>query len=153
MRHLFRHKEHLLRMAMLFVGGTLLFLVIRGFMVPADFGEYGHFRPGALDDARAQRVQYAGQFVCLQCHTDVGEARQGGKHERVKCEACHGAQADHAEGRADEMPVRPDTRDTCLRCHGRMISRPEGFPQVVPAEHSPEGACTDCHVAHAPGLS
>lgn len=153
MRHLFRHKEHLVRMAVLFMGGTLLFLILRAFMVPSDFGVYGHFRAGALGDNRGQPVQYAGQAACAQCHPDIVEARAGGRHEKVRCEACHGALAAHAEGRMEEKPTRPDTRTTCLGCHAKTVSRPPGFPQIVPPEHSPEGSCTDCHMAHTPGLS
>ena len=40
-----------MRMASLFAVGITAFLVLRWLMVPADFGLYGHFRPGALDDA------------------------------------------------------------------------------------------------------
>jgi len=127
MRHLFRHKEHLVRMAVLFLGGTLLFVILRAVMVPSGFGEYGHYRPGALDDNRSLPIQYAGRTVCADCHPDVVEARAGGKHEAIGCEACHGALAAHAEGRTEDKPA--------------------------PADHSPAGACTECHMAHSPGLS
>jgi len=153
MRHLFRHKEHLFRMAVLFLGGTLLFIIVRAFMVPSDFGLYGHFRAGALDDNRARPVQYAGRTVCADCHADVVESRVGGKHEGVGCEACHGALAAHAEGRMEEKPTLPDPRATCLRCHEHNVTRPAWFPQIVTADHSPEGACTECHMPHNPGLS
>ena len=153
MRHLFRHKEHLVRMAVLFLGGTLLFVILRAVMVPSDFGEYGHYRAGALDDNRARPIQYAGRTVCADCHPDVVEARAGGKHELIGCEACHGALAAHAEGRTEDKPALPDPRATCLQCHQKTVSRPAGFPQIVPADHSPAGACTECHMAHSPGLS
>ena len=153
MRHLFRHKEHLVRMAVLFLGGTLLFVILRAVMVPSGFGEYGHYRPGALDDNRSLPIQYAGRTVCADCHPDVVEARAGGKHEAIGCEACHGALAAHAEGRTEDKPALPDPRATCLRCHQKTVSRPAGFPQIVPADHSPAGACTECHMAHSPGLS
>ena len=153
MRQLFRHKEHLFRMAVLFLGGTLLFIILRAIMVPSDFGVYGHYRAGALDDNRTVPLQYAGRAVCADCHPDVIEARAGGRHERIGCEACHGALAAHAEGRMEEKPARPDPRATCLQCHERNVARPAWLPQIVTADHSPEGACTACHVAHSPGLS
>ena len=45
---LFGHKEHLLRVAGLFVAGVLAFLVLQAFLVPRGFGVYGHYRAGAL---------------------------------------------------------------------------------------------------------
>ena len=153
MRHFFEHKEHLVRMAVLFVVGILAFVVLREIMVPAGFGEYGHFRAGALDDVRAHPVKYAGAATCVQCHTDIAEQRAQGKHAHVGCEACHGPLATHAEGKSDEMPTKPDPRATCLRCHTHNVTKPKTFPQIVPAEHSEEGPCTACHQAHSPSLS
>jgi hypothetical protein len=54
-------KQHLVRMAGLFAIGITAFFVLRWLMVPADFGLYGHFRPGALDDARSRPLHYAGR--------------------------------------------------------------------------------------------
>ena len=44
MRDGFKDREHLLRMAALFVAGLAAFVVLRGVLVPADFGELGHYR-------------------------------------------------------------------------------------------------------------
>jgi hypothetical protein len=153
MPNLFKHREHLFRMAVLFAGGTLLFVILRAVLVPSDFGVYGHFRAGALDDVKAHPIKYAGQATCVECHTDIAETRAGGKHARIGCEACHGALAIHAEGKSEEKPVRPDPRTTCLRCHTKNVAKPKGFPQIVPAEHSEDGPCTACHQPHSPGLS
>ena len=62
MRELFKDKEHLFRMAGLFGVGLLVFVVLRGVLIPADFGDLGHYRASALDDiphrsAKNQRVQ------------------------------------------------------------------------------------------------
>jgi hypothetical protein len=139
MRHLFRHKEHLFRMAVLFLGGTLLFIILRAVMVPRDFGVYGHFRAGALDDNRAVPLQYAGRAACADCHPDVVEARVGGKHEGIGCEACHGALAAHAESRMEEKPTLPDTRTTCLQCHQKKRVSARRGSQIVPANLQPRG--------------
>ena len=87
---------HLVRMAGLFVVGITAFVVLRWLMVPADFGELGHYRAGAVRDNMARPIKYAGQAACVECHTDVAELRAKGKHVRVACESCHGALAAHA---------------------------------------------------------
>jgi hypothetical protein len=72
----------------------------------------------------------------------------------VNCEACHGAQAQHAS--ADDpstvKPVLPDTSVLCARCHTASAAKPKGFPQVVPADHSNGMPCNTCHQPHNPGM-
>jgi hypothetical protein len=148
----FGHGEHLARVAALFAVGLVAFVVAQRLLVPADFGAYGHYRPGALDDNRAQALVHAGREACAECHADVVEARRGSRHERIACEACHGPQARHAEDNAVKPP-RPEARPLCARCHAALVGRPPFVPQVDLADHAPEDAsCTDCHNAHAPGL-
>ncbi len=146
-------KQHLVRMAGLFVLGVLAFLVLRWWMVPAGFGRYGHYRPGALDDVQARPLHYAGRAACEECHTDVVAARQGSRHARIGCEACHGPLLAHVQAGGDKKPARPDSRVLCPRCHAASPWKPKTFPQVVAAEHSPEGSCVACHNAHAPKIS
>ena len=150
----FRHSQHVFRMAGLFVVGIGAFFVLRAVYVPADFGVYGHYRAGAIDANRAKPLGYGGRAVCADCHPDVVEARTGGRHERIGCEACHGPAAGHASG--DDKapkPVKPDTRLGCMVCHTKNVSKAPGFPQVTAAEHAPEGACTTCHNPHHPKVS
>ena len=145
--------EHLLRMAGLFAIGIGLFLVARASFVPSNFGQYGHFRPGALADNRARPVRFAGHASCEECHTDVVGARKGSRHEQIGCEACHGPQAAHANGTSEVAPTRPDTRNSCLICHQQNSAKPKNFPQIAPADHSDSGACTACHSAHNPRVA
>jgi Cytochrome c554 and c-prime len=149
---LFGHKEHLVRVAGLFLCGVLAFLVLQGLLVPKGFGVYGHFRAGALDDNRARPVAFAGRAACVECHSDVADAQKGGKHEGVHCEACHGALASHAADPTQHEAHKPDSRVLCARCHQMNVARPAGFPQIDVAEHAGKEACTTCHVAHNPGL-
>jgi len=144
---------HLVRMAGLFAVGITAFVVLRWLMVPAGFGELGHYRAGALKDNMARPIVFAGQAACVECHTDVAEVRAKGRHARVACESCHGALATHAADPNGVKPVRPDPRRTCIVCHTASISKPKSFPQVVVAEHAPEGSCAACHVVHNPKLS
>lgn len=149
---LFGHKGHLVRMAALFGVGVLAFLVLQALLVPKGFGIYGHYRAGALEENRARPVAFAGRAACVECHSDVPEAAKGGRHEAIRCEACHGPLAGHAGDPTEKKAVRPDSRVLCARCHAANVARPARFPQVDPAEHSGNEACTSCHKAHKPGL-
>jgi predicted CXXCH cytochrome family protein len=149
----FRDYEHVLRMAGLFAGAIVLFLAWRAWAVPPDFGKYGHFRAGAIADAAARTPNYAGRATCIECHGDIEQARQGGKHAQIGCEACHGPLGSHARAETDVAPIRPNARAVCLQCHTAGVGKPKTFPQIVVQEHSSAGPCTECHQAHKPGLS
>ncbi len=148
----FRDFEHVLRMAVVFAIGIAAFLVWRSWMVAPDFGRYGHFRAGALDDGMARPIVYAGHAVCLECHGDVGEVRAAGRHAHVACEACHGPLAQHAAGEG-EKPARPQALALCPVCHAARQGKPATFPQVVVQDHMGDTPCTECHQAHNPHIS
>ena len=150
MEGFFRHKGHLVRVAVLFAAGILVFLGLQALLVPRGFGAYGHYRPGALDDNRARPLAHAGRAACLDCHADVWETLQKGKHGQVHCEACHGPLARHAEDPSLAKAVKPDPKTLCLRCHQQGVARPAKFPQVDAAAHSGGESCTTCHKAHDP---
>ena len=153
MSRFLHNKEHLWRMAGLFAVGITAFFVVRHLLVPPGFGVYGHYRAGALSDNMASPLRYAGRAACEDCHADVVDARKGGKHERVGCEACHGPLAAHAASPGDVVPKRPGSRESCLHCHLFNVARPKTFPQVRIPEHSDAGPCLACHKAHAPSIS
>lgn len=145
-----KDSEHLLRLAGLFGAGILLFLGLQAVLVPADFGELGPYRTSALEANRQRPVAFAGEAACAECHADVIEARQTNRHQGVRCEACHGPQAAHAEG--GPKPERPDAVSLCARCHERLAARPRAFPQVDVREHAAGERCVTCHTPHAPRL-
>jgi len=126
------------------------FLVLQALLVPKGFGVYGHYRAGALEENRARPVAFAGRAACVECHSDVPEAMKGGRHEGVRCEACHGPLAAHAGDPSEKKAVRPDSRVLCARCHAANVARPARFPQVDLVEHAGKEACTGCHKAHNP---
>jgi hypothetical protein len=146
---------HLLRLAALFAAGIIFFLLVRQIAVPAGFGKYGHFRPGAIDDVRARPISFAGKAQCEMCHPDQLKALLSGKHAHVACEACHGPQAKHAlaDDPMANKPVLPDTRVLCVRCHEANSAKPKKFPQVASADHSGGEACKSCHVPHRPQMN
>ncbi len=151
-----KDRQHLLRMASLFAVGIAIFFTLQYVFVPPGFGQYGHYRAGALADNRSlalHPLRYAGRAACVDCHADVVEARKGSRHERIGCEACHGPSAAHAANPGEASAVKPDPRLVCIRCHSASASRPKTFPQVVVGEHSDSGPCTACHQPHAPKIS
>jgi len=150
MRESLAEGAHLLRALALFAAGFLVFLVIRGILVPHGFGELGHFRPGALLDSRARPIAFAGRAACEACHGEVVQARTGSKHAGLNCEACHGPLAAHAEDPTAVHPTLPETRTLCPVCHEQNMAKPAGFPQVAAADHAGEEPCGGCHRPHHP---
>jgi hypothetical protein len=148
-RAVFRDGEHLVRLAVLFVIGVLLFLGTRAVLVPADFGELGHYRTGALDDNGQRTLVHAGRAACSECH-DSGSALAGGAHAGVGCESCHGALGAHASDPDTAKPQKLEVAALCLRCHAANPARPQTHPQVDPGPHAEGATCTDCHEPHAP---
>src|SRR5689334_7197584 len=64
----FRHYGHVLRVAVLFAIGVGGFLVVRHVLVPSDFGRFGFYRAGALNDVKAKPIAYAGCAACEESH-------------------------------------------------------------------------------------
>lgn len=154
MKGLFARSGHLVRPGLVIIAALVVFLAVRGALVPADFGKYGHYRAGALTDIRNLPISYAGQDLCVACHADQASARAEGKHAHVSCEACHGPQATHAysDDHAASKPALPDAAVLCKRCHEADAAKPKWFPQVKTAEHSLGLVCTTCHKPHAPKI-
>jgi uncharacterized CHY-type Zn-finger protein len=148
----FKDAGHLFRFAGLFVLAFLVFLVVRQYVVPKSFGQYGHYRGAAIGEIAAHPVKYAGHDSCETCHADVLDVKKAGKHAHVNCEACHGPLAKHADDPASVTPVLPDTAVLCVRCHTASAAKPKGFPQVVPEDHSTGLPCQTCHKPHSPGM-
>jgi hypothetical protein len=151
-QRLFRDSGHLIRPALVLLAFLAIFIAIRGAIVPKAFGQYGHFRPGALALVREHKIAFAGQDACIACHDDQAKLRASGKHAHVACEACHGPQAAHAADFSAVKPKLPDVADLCRRCHEKDAAKPSTFPQVVTAEHSAGMLCNTCHQPHNPHL-
>lgn len=150
---IFKDAGHLFRFVGIFVLMFIVFLVVRRFVVPRSFGEYGHYRGAAMGEIAAHPVHFAGHQTCETCHTDVLEVKKNGKHAHVNCEACHGALAKHADDPASVTPVKPDTATLCVRCHAASAARPKNFPQVQAEEHSTGLPCETCHQPHSPAMT
>jgi len=151
-RRLLKDWIHLVRPALVLLAGLGIFLIVRSMVIPKAFGQYGHYRPGALDLIRQRPISYAGQDACIMCHEDQAKVRAEGRHAHVSCEACHGPLASHAEDPGANSPKLPEVADLCRRCHEKDAAKPKTFPQVVTVEHSQGVACDACHKPHNPHL-
>ncbi len=148
----FKDFEHLFRFAFLFGIAIIVFLVVRHFVVPKSFGEYGHYRGAAIAEIAARPIHFAGQQTCEACHTDVATLKMSGMHKGVHCEACHGPLAKHADDPGNVLPAKLDTAHLCVRCHAASAAKPKTFPQVAADEHSGGIACETCHQPHSPAI-
>ena len=148
----FKDSTHLIRVAVVFLLGAVVFVGLRAVVIPRSFGQYGPFRGEALREAQARPVKYAGHDTCEGCHADVAETKSKGVHAHVNCETCHGPQAKHADDPGTVKPVLPDVAKLCVRCHSENIAKPVGFPQVNAGKHSGGQDCKTCHQPHSPGF-
>ena len=148
----FRDSAHLLRVAAVFILGTLAFVALRAAVVPKSFGRYGPFRGDALATITSHPIAYAGHGTCEACHPDVQETKAKGVHARVNCESCHGPLAKHTEDPGSVIPVLLEVASLCVRCHSQNSAKPVGFPQVDAKEHSLGQPCNTCHKPHSPGF-
>lgn len=153
MPKLFQDAGHILRLVGLFAVGAFLFLVVRAILIPAGFGDLGHFRSGAIDDNAARAPVHAGRRTCAECHAEEAREVRGDRHAHLSCEGCHGPLAAHAADPVAAPASRPaDSVPICSRCHAALGARPPDHPQVDVAEHAEGAECIDCHAQHAPSI-
>jgi hypothetical protein len=151
MKGSFRDFEHLVRLAAIFGAALLLFTVVRAELVPKDFGKYGHYRAGAIDQAASRPLSYAGRGRCTECHEDEVNEAAPSKHKVIACETCHGALLKHADDPAVDV-AKADGQALCLRCHAANTGKPAHQPTVVATDHSDEDSCVPCHKPHNPRM-
>jgi uncharacterized CHY-type Zn-finger protein len=146
----FKDVEHLVRLAVLFAAGLLVFSVARAAFVPKDFGVLGHYRAGAIADVAARPIAYAGQKTCAECHVDVVDLRAAARHEGIACESCHGPLAKHADDPGAMTPKLPDARPLCVHCHAANTGKSKRYPTVDVKDHAGDDSCITCHKPHDP---
>ena len=149
----FKDAGHLFRFAGLFVLAFLVFLVVRHYVVPKSFGQYGHYRGAAIGEIAAHPAKFAGHDTCEGCHADVVEVKKNGKHAHVNCEACHGALVERLPNpeqpkanlyaRMVALIVPPAQPDSPLLRHA------EDPTSVKPVLPDTTVLCARCHTASA----
>jgi hypothetical protein len=152
------HTKHIIRAVLLLVLAAVMFVLVRHFLIPKTFGDFGHFRFSSIGDYTAQQPLHGAPGACAECHDEEPAAHAGSKHASVQCESCHGPLGTHVKDgeQIGSMTVNRSP-DLCGLCHESLTARPKGFPQVVLADHViengkqlAEGVCLECHDAHNP---
>ncbi|MBE0646602.1 MAG: hypothetical protein IH596_02340 [Bacteroidales bacterium] len=168
--------DQIKRLLVAFAIFIAIFLLARFLLIPASFGELGHFRADAMDDIAAYHPQHAGREACKECHDDVVEELSYGSHSTLACEGCHGPALKHAMYSASADPGnypdslklrRPVERETCARCHDlnpsrvkfkadstdismvRMVNVNE-HNHFIYEETNELIRCVECHYSHSP---
>jgi hypothetical protein len=146
-----RLPPQLLRLVVLTLLVIATYAVARVVLTPASFGQYGHYRGAALEEAASHPPVFAGAKACDECHADTGELLGKARHKTISCESCHGPNRPHVRN-PDIVPIKLNDQH-CLRCHLADVARPAKHRQVVLPDHFPGEKCLECHVAHQPNKS
>lgn len=168
-----QNSKHVFRALFLIIIWGIVFLVVRGLMIPDSYGEFGHYRGDNVAEQRAKSPVHGRLDSCDSCHAKQAETIHRGKHSTVPCQDCHAPlnavnpgypkepPVPHTDGNKKKTAAMPVNRKArlCERCHEKLESKPKGFPQVVPAEHlqqvggeDGDEACVNCHTPHDPKL-
>jgi hypothetical protein len=127
-----------------------IFIVIRHFLVPDSFGEYGYYRGNSLADIANKELVFANKEVCIDCHSDINEKLQSDLHSGLSCIVCHGAGLEHANAPDSIKIIKKSGRENCGRCHSINPARAkDAINQIDITEHHKEkNDCIECHNPH-----
>jgi hypothetical protein len=134
----------------LFAIFIVIFMVIRQFIVPASFGEYGFYRGNSLIDNANKKLVFSSKEVCIECHADINEKLHSDLHSDLSCIVCHGTGLEHANSPNSVKIIKNSGRENCGRCHSINPARSkDAVNQVDIAEHHKEkNDCIECHNPH-----
>ena len=90
-----KYNTHFIRIIVILAVLAVVGIGVRAMMVPKDFGQYGHYRAGAIQDEINREVRNGTNASCLPCHPYIKEMHFSGVHKTVSCEFCHGPFGDH----------------------------------------------------------
>jgi hypothetical protein len=127
-----------------------IFVIIRHFLVPASFGEYGHYRGNSLTDNANKEMVFASKETCIECHPDMNEKLMSDLHSGLSCLVCHGPGLEHVNAPDSANIVKKSGRAHCGRCHSINPARAkDAITQIDIAEHHKEKEnCIECHNPH-----
>jgi len=139
------------RLALAFAIFISAFLIIRHFLRPESFGQYGFYRGASLEEIAQLPVKFAGHKVCLDCHQDIDDLKQQDVHSEISCETCHGPGQKHSENGDTTLLEKPVSRESCGICHSKNAAKKkEAVFQVNLKEHNTQKKCIECHNPHQP---
>jgi hypothetical protein len=139
--------RRLIPMFVVFIG---LFLLIRHFLVPDTFGQYGHYRGDALVDIESSEPVHASKEDCYDCHSDMKEMIENDVHAELSCLICHGTGRVHADNPESTNIEKHSGREFCGRCHQLNAARlPWVITQIdIKTHHTELDNCIECHNPH-----
>jgi len=133
----------------IFVG---IFFIARMFLVPATFGEFGHYRGNSLREIAALPVKYVDKKTCTGCHMHNANLLASDDHKNINCQICHGPGYKHNsyfEQNRDKFMVRDSLPDTWKVDSTRLtasIAVPDEFHMTRSQERE---FCLKCHLLNA----
>lgn len=138
------------RLIPMFAVFIALFLLVRHFLVPDTFGEYGFYRGDALIDIASQEPVLASKDECSDCHWDMREKLDNDMHAGLTCLICHGPGTDHVENPEADNIEKHSGRVFCGRCHQYNAAKsPYVINQIdVKTHHTELDNCIECHNPH-----
>ena len=141
----------LTRLALAFAIFISLFLLLRHFLVPDTFGQYGHYRGASLIDNAQPEIHFSGQQACFECHQDVEDLKMQDVHSEIHCETCHGPGQKHVLSSKKDDIIKPSGREFCGQCHAMNAAKQKSaVVQVDLNKHNVGKNCIQCHNPHQP---
>lgn len=141
---------HIKRLIITFAVFIALFLVLKHYLTPKSFKEFGHYRGLAIGENEDRELKHVGSAMCANCHDVETNMKDSGSHHSIACEACHGPGYKHIEAPDSAKMFKPTkVREFCGKCHGQNAARPlSKIHQVDLKDHNTEYNCTKCHNPH-----
>lgn len=139
--------KRLIPMFVVFIG---LFLILRHFLVPDTFGQYGHYRGDALIDNASKEMVHASKEDCFACHDDIQAVVENDSHAGLSCLICHGPGLEHVDNPEAGNILKNSGRDFCGKCHQINAARSTDiiFQVDINTHHTEKENCIECHNPH-----
>jgi hypothetical protein len=138
------------RLLLAFAIFIVMMLVLKYYLTPESWREYGPYRGKALTEISDRTVTYVQMETCAMCHDSIAEIKTQSMHKSIQCEVCHGPGNMHADD-PDNNKMELLSGPFCLRCHTKNAARPENIiKQIDAAEHNVGEECLTCHNPHQP---
>ena len=147
---------HIKRLILTFAVVIAIFLVLKHFLTPDSFGEFGHYRGNALQENQDHESKHVGIKACAPCHDGqedtIMQLKASGLHESLECESCHGPGYKHIKSpETEKLFIPSQVREFCGVCHSKNAARGKDvIKQVDLNKHNTKDNCTKCHNPHEP---
>ncbi len=138
------------RILLLFIAFIGIFLLVRHFLIPETFGQYGHYRGESLIDVASREMTFADREDCYACHDDIQEKLENEMHAGLSCLICHGPGGTHVEDPQLGNITKESGREFCGRCHDINPARSMDvvFQVDINSHYTEKKDCIECHNPH-----